>query len=60
MIPDDWCSARVIPIHKSGSQLELNNYRAVSLTSRNCKLLENIIFKPIILHLKNNQLLGDN
>lgn len=60
MIPDDWRSARIVPIHKSGSPLELNNYRPVSLTSTACKLLEHILFKAIMTHLEDNNLLHAN
>lgn len=57
-ISQDWQHAKIIPIHKSGSKLELNNYRPVSLTSTCCKLFEHIIFKAIItIHLETNNLL---
>lgn len=57
VIPDDWRSAKIIPVHKSGSTLEVNNYRPVSLTSTCCKLFEHIIFKAMITYLENNKLL---
>lgn len=56
-IPDDWRSAKIIPVHKSGSPLEINNYRPVSLTSTCCKLFEHIIYKAIITYLEYNHLL---
>lgn len=57
VIPDDWRSAKIIPVHKSGSTLEINNYRPVSLTSTCCKMFEHIIFKAIVNYLENNNLL---
>lgn len=57
LIPDDWRMAKVIPVHKSGSKLDVNNYRPVSLTCGSSKLFEHIIYKAIILHLENNNLL---
>lgn len=56
-ISQDWQHAKIIPIHKSGSKLELNKYRPVSLTSTCCKSFEHIIFKAIITHLETNNLL---
>lgn len=56
-IPDDWCNAVVVPIHKSGPKLEISNYRPVSLTSSCCKIMEHVIFKAIITHLETNELL---
>jgi len=34
MIPDDWRSANVSPLYKSGSRTNVDNYRPVSLTSQ--------------------------
>lgn len=57
-IPDDWRCANVVPIHKSGSKSDLNNYRPVSLTSTCCKVLEHIIYKAIATHIDQNDLLS--
>ena len=57
VVPDDWRSAKIVPVHKSGYPLELNNYRPVTLTSTTCKLLEHILFKAIMTHIENNHLL---
>lgn len=42
-LPDDWKSARIVPIFKKGDRLVLQNYRPISLTSSCCKLIEHII-----------------
>jgi len=41
-IPDDWRSANVTPLYKSGSRTNVENYRPVSLTSQICKLSESL------------------
>ena len=47
------------PIHKKVDRTEPSNYRLVSLTSQNCKVLESIIRDKIVEHLKRNNLLND-
>lgn len=56
-VPDDWKSAFIIPIFKSGDSSLPSNYRPISLTSISCKLLEHIIHKHIITYLNENNLL---
>ena len=57
--PDDWRSANVTPIHKKGDRADPSNYRPVSLTSQVCKMLETIVRKQLVEHLKENNLLRD-
>ena len=57
--PDDWRSANVAPIHKKGDRTDPSNYRPVSLTSQVCKLLETIVRKRLVEHLKENNILRD-
>lgn len=56
-LPNDWKTAKVKPIHKSGSKTEPSNYRPISLTCTACKLLEHIILKHITKHLEKEQIL---
>ena len=42
-IPADWKLANVVPIHKKGSKVEVNNYRPISLTSLVMKVYERVI-----------------
>lgn len=58
-VPDDWKTARVIPIHKSGNKQSLTNYRPISLTCTACKLLEHIISKHISSFLQDHSVLTD-
>ena len=43
VLPADWRSAVVVPIHKGGSHYDPSNYRPVSLTPNVCKLMETLI-----------------
>ena len=42
-LPNEWKTANVTPIFKSGKRILSSNYRPVSLTSICCKLLEHIV-----------------
>ena len=33
IFPSDWKSAKIIPIHKSGSRKDVNNFRPISILS---------------------------
>ena len=46
-----WKLAHVAPLHKHGAMNEANNYRPISLTSIQCKLMEHIV-----LHHRNEKL----
>jgi hypothetical protein len=55
--PDMLKQCRVIPIFKSGSRLECDNYRPISLLSSISKILEKIVAKKLLFHLTSNDLL---
>jgi len=42
-LPEDWCTANVVPVFKKGDRKYPVNYRPISLTSIVCKLLESIV-----------------
>ena len=48
IVPTQWKSASVIPIFKKGSKHDPGNYRPISLTSINCKLMESLIKDSIV------------
>jgi len=58
IVPDSWKTGHVVPIHKSGSQHNVSNYRPVSLTSITCKVLESLIRDHMLAHLIDNDLLS--
>ena len=60
VIPDEWKVSKVVPIHKKGSRLSVENYRPVSLTVVACRILERIIRKHILVYLTTNTLVSKN
>jgi len=58
ILPHDWKSTNVTPIHKKGAQNLVSNYRPVSLTSVFCKLMESIFKDHIMSHLMDNNLIS--
>ena len=56
-LPEDWKIANITPIYKNkGDKHQCTNYRPVSLTSLACKVLEKIVRKEILTHMKRNNL----
>ena len=51
-VPDDWLTANITAIFKKGDKSIPANYRPVSLTSVTCKLFEHILFRHIMSHLE--------
>ena len=45
-VPNDWKIANVTPIFKSGEKDDPSNYRSISLTSPDGKVMEHIIVGP--------------
>lgn len=58
VVPEDWRSANVSPIHKAGSKKMASNYRPISLTSVVCKIMESILRSTIMSHLCENSLIN--
>ncbi|VDM03379.1 unnamed protein product [Schistocephalus solidus] len=50
ILPTDWKTAQIAPLHKSGSRAFATNYRLVSLNSICCKVMEKLIKKKMILY----------
>jgi len=57
VFPNKLKQARVVPIFKSGDQLDCDNYRPISLLSSISKVLEKIVAEKLISHLFENDLL---
>ena len=57
-LPGDWKKACVSPIYKTGANDIASNYWPISLTSIVCKLMESILNKNIMGHLKREDLLS--
>ena len=56
-VPDDMKSAKVIPLFKKKSRLEVGNYRPVSILSCVSKILEKSVYKQIENYLSSTGLL---
>ena len=54
----EWKAAKAIPLFKSGSMVELDNYRPISILPVLSKILERIAYKQLLSHLENNGLLS--
>ena len=52
--PKEWAKSIIIPIHKKGSKLILDNYRGISLLSVTSKLFTSIIYNRLYTWLENN------
>ena len=58
IVPLEWKESNSIPLFKKGSRNNYVNYRPVSLTSVNCKLLETIIKDHMMDFLVKNKLIN--
>ncbi len=59
-VPDDWKLSHVVtPIHKSGDQRLVLNYRPISLLSLTSKVLERVIHNALMEHMLDNHLLSN-
>ena len=55
-LPSDWKTAIVSAIFKKGNKSLASNYRPVSLTSVVCKIMEKLVRKHILNHMKSQNL----
>ena len=55
-LPHHWLQAIITPIYNKRAKTSAENYRLLSLACILCKILEKIIVKQIIHHIKANQL----
>ena len=57
MFPSEWKLAKVIPIFKSGSRLDISNYRPISILPVASKILEKHVHKALCEYLETHKLL---
>ena len=59
-VPNDWKIANVTPIFKSGEKDDPSNYRPISLTSLNGKVMEHIIVSSLMGFLETSKFIFRN
>ena len=59
-VPADWKEAKVLPLFKSGSSAEIDNYRPISLLPILSKILEKLVYNQLVSYLESNNLLSDH
>lgn len=60
VFPDVLKIAVVLPVHKKGDVLKLNNYRPISLLSSFSKIFEKLIKRRVVCYLDHIKFLNDN
>ena len=58
IVPQNMKIAKVVPIHKSGDQTSLNNYRPISLLPVFSKLIEKLMYNQIMSFIDRNDILN--
>lgn len=59
-IPSEWQKGIIIPIHKSGSVYDIDNYRGITLTSNVYKVFAKVLESNIMTFLEDYNILGEN
>ena len=59
-VPSQWKIAEVIPLHKSGSTDDNNNFRPISILPVVSKILEKAVHHQLMNYIEDNNLLSDN
>ena len=57
-IPETWKCSRVIPLHKGGDPLEMNNYRPISIICSIAKIFEKRIYNQLSHYLNTYNILS--
>ena len=57
-VPSEWKQAKVVPLFKSGSKDDLDNYRPISILPILSKILEKAVFHQLHSYLSENSLLS--
>ena len=60
ILPDEYKSARIMPLFKKGDPSVVGNYRPISLTSTLCKVMETIIKDNLLSHAISNNIINHN
>ena len=60
IIPTDWKKGKIIPIYKSGSAKDIDNYRPITILPVASKILEKCVHSQVLNYLEENKLLSDS
>jgi len=60
IVPDNFKSSIIIPLHKSGCRETCGNYRPISLTNNLSKIFEKCLKSRLVNFIEKNKLLSDN
>jgi len=58
MVPTEWKTAKITPVHKSGSLSDFDNYRPISVIPAIAKGIEKTVHHQLLEHLEVNKLLN--
>ena len=58
IVPASWKTATITPLYKDEDRSHAENYRPISITSQVGKVLEKLIRKSIMTHMKTNNILS--
>ena len=53
IVPKAWKIAKIIPLHKGGNKMDMNNYRPISLLSALSKILEKVVHYQTYNYVEN-------
>ena len=59
-IPLDWQRGIIVPIYKSGSVHDIDNYRGITLNSNVYKVYPEVVEENIMAYLDDNNILGES
>ena len=60
IIPNDLKIAKIIPLHKSGTRSDFENYRPISILPCISKVLEKCVHEQVLLYLEDHSLLSSH
>ena len=60
LVPTEWKSAKIAPIHKTGSRSNMDNYRPISVLPTISKVLERVVHRQLMNYLSEQKLLSED
>ena len=60
VFPSNLKNAKVVPVHKGGTKVDIENYRPISLLSAFSKIYEKVMYTRLYDFLTQNSILNEN